>query len=297
MTRGRQDLRALVALMAAVATAATLAACGSGGDDSVGPGAIAEAATATGSVRGAAVALNATMTSAALGGRPISFTGSGYQDVKHGAGRYTFDMSKIAEASGQSGVDPAKLKMDAVYVNRRMYMRSPLFDGKLPGGKAWLGIDLRRALKSKGIDPSALTQQTNPTDYLRYLRATSGRVTRVGDERVRGVEATHYKATVDLRRTPKLDRRSADRLIQLGGSATLPTEVWIDRHHLVRRMRIQMSVKLPPNAGAAAGQQMKIDETVELYNFGPKPRVEPPPADQVYDGTDLAARGMQGGSP
>jgi hypothetical protein len=260
----------------------------------VGPGAIAEAATTTGSVEGAAVSLSATMTADALGDRKLTFTGGGYQDVKHGAGSYTMDMSKIAEASGQTGIDPAKLKMRMIYVPGHMYMHSPLTQGKLPGGKEWIGVDIRRALQAKGIDTSALMQQGNPTDYLRYLRATSGRVERLGSEEVRGVSTTHYKGTVDLRRTPKLDRRSAERLIQLGGTATMPTEVWIDQHHLVRRMRLQISMKMPPNAGAAAGQLMKIDETVELYNFGPKPRVVPPPADQVYDATGLAQRGMEG---
>jgi hypothetical protein len=285
----------VVAVVTAVATAATLAACGSGGDDSVGPGAIAEAATTTGSVRGAAVSLNATMTAEALGDRKLTFTGGGYQDVKHGAGSYTLDMSKIAEASGQTGIDPAKLKMRMIYLPGRMYMHSPLTQGKLPGGKQWLKIDVRRALEAKGIDTSGLVQQSSPADYLRYLRATSGRVERLGSEQVRGVATTHYRGTVDLRRTPKLDRRSAERLIELGGSATMPTEVWIDQHHLVRRMRIQLSMKMPPNAGAAAGQQMKIDETVELYNFGPKPRVVAPPADQVFDATGLAGRDAQGG--
>jgi hypothetical protein len=283
-----------VSLLSALATAATLAACGSGGDDSVGPGAIAEAATATGSVKGAAVTLNATMTADALRGRRLGFSGSGYQDVRHGAGRYVLDMSNAAEAAGGSGIDPAKLKIEIVYVHGHVYTRSPLMEQKLPGGKSWLGVDVRRALESTGIDASQLTQQANPTDYLRYLRATSGRVERVGEEQVRDVETTHYKATVDLRRTPKLDRRSAERLIRLGGSSTIPTEVWIDRNHLVRRMRIQMSMKLPANAGAAAGQQMRIDETVELYNFGPKPRVLPPPADEVYDATGLAQRGTDG---
>jgi hypothetical protein len=295
LTRGPRDLRAVVAVMTAVATAATLAACGSGGDDSVGPGAIAEAATTTGSVRGAAVSLSATMTAEALGDRELTFTGGGYQDVRRRSASITMDMSKMAEASGQTGIDPDKLKMRMIYVPGRMYMQSPLTQGKLPGGKDWVKIDMRRALEAKGIDASALTQG-NPMDYLRYLRATSGRVERVGGEDVRGVATTHYKATVDLRRTPKLDRRSAERLIQLGGTATMPTEVWIDQHHLVRRMRLQISMKMPPNAGAAAGQQMHLDETVELYNFGPKPRVVPPPADQVYDATGLAERGT-GGSP
>jgi hypothetical protein len=130
---------------------------------------------------------------------------------------------------------------------------------------------------------------------LRYLRATSGQVTRVGQEEVRGVKTTHYKATIDLRKMPKLGRGSAERLIAAGSPATMPIEVWVDGRKLVRRMRMQIAMKLPATAGPAAGQEMDLDETIELYNFGPKPRIEPPPADQVYDATELGASAIPDG--
>jgi hypothetical protein len=125
-----RGLRGFTTALGALAAAAALAGCGSGGDASVSPDAIAEAASATGSIEGAAVDMRATMKAAVFGDRELSFTGSGVQDTRHNATRITMDMSKLAEASGQTALDPDDLTMDGVYVNQHMYMRSPLFAGR-----------------------------------------------------------------------------------------------------------------------------------------------------------------------
>jgi hypothetical protein len=283
----------LMAMAAAAAAAVALSACASGGDDSVAPGALAEAASLTGAVKGANVDMSVTVTSPALGGKAVSFSGSGYQNLSGRAGTYTFDMSKIASLGGAKKLDPAKLKMQGIYLQRKIFMKSPLF-GKLPGGKTWIGIDLSRALKSQGIDASALNQQSNPADFLGYLRGASGKVIRVGHESVRGTDTVHYKGNVDLRHVPGVDAQSARRLEQISGIRTMPVEVWIDSKKHVRRLRLQYSQKLPAGT-PAAGQRMKLDETVEMYAFGPKPAVKQPPAKDVYDATGLAAKGTTAG--
>jgi hypothetical protein len=292
MTGGLRKLRPAAGALCALAAAGSLAACGSGGDDSIAPGAIAEAATTTGSVKGADVTLRATMKSPALGDKALGFTGTGFQNMRSQAGHYTMDMSQLAQASGASGLDPSKLKMEFIYVNRSMFMRSPLFEGKLPHGKTWMGIDLRKALQAKGVDPSVMSQQSNPTEYLRYLKATSGKVTKVGSESVRGTRTTHYKATVDLTKAPGVDAASAKRIVALSGTSKMPIEVWIDGQHLIRRMRIKFDMK--PQQGGAAGQKISLDETVDRFNFGPKNPVKPPPAADVFDATGLAAQGQGG---
>jgi hypothetical protein len=289
--RGRRIWIVLaVAALGAVATVVAISAWPSG-EQTVSPTAIAQAATTTGSAKGAALELKATMRMGMLS-QPMSFTGSGVEDLEHNEARISMDMSQMAAASGGQ-LDPSDLKMEAIYAHQSMFMRSPLFEGKLPGGKQWMGIDLRRALEQQGVSSSMLTQQGNPTDYLRYLRGVSGKVTKVGTEKVRGVTTTHYRATADIRRSPGVKPEDAQRLVEMTGTSKVPMEIWIDAHHLIRRMRLQMDMKLPPNAGAAAGRHFSLDETVELYNFGPKGRIDPPPADDVYDATDVAAKGLQ----
>lgn len=217
--------------------------------------------------------------------------GSGYEDLAARSGRLRFDMSKLL-AAGPSGIDPAKGTMEMIFISPAMYMRSPLFDGELPAGKAWMKIDLRRAMKGAGINVTMVSR--DPTEVLGYLRAESGKVTRVGRESVRGVDTTHYRATADLTKAPGLDRRSADRIVQLGGARKVPIEAWIDRRNMVRRMRIVMTTKAPAGS-PAAGEKMTIDQTIELFAFGPKPRVTPPPAREVFDASDIAARAAASG--
>jgi hypothetical protein len=282
---GRAKLVAGIALCAVVAAIAV--ALWPSGGETVAPGTIAQAATTTATAKGADIAFDATVTGPGLGGQEFSLTGEGYQALKRQEGRLKMDMSDAADLAGGQGLDPDDFVMEFRYVGSWMYMRSPLFEEGLPEGKTWLGLDLRRALASQGISAGALTQQQNPGDYLEYLRGTSGEVEKLGTEEVRGVETTHYRATADLRRAPGVKPEDAERLVELTGSAEMPMEVWIDADDMVRRLRMEMTMKQP---GSEA--ETTTDQTIDFFNFGPKPRVEPPPRDEVKDGTDLAIEGL-----
>ena len=66
------------------------------------------------------------------------------------------------------------------------------------------------------------------TDALEYLRSVADEVTEVGAETVRGVDTTHYRATV--------------RLAEAGASPERdhhPVEVWVDENGRTRRYRAQ----------------------------------------------------------
>jgi hypothetical protein len=73
-------------------------------------------------------------------------------------------------------------------------------------------------------------------------------------------------------------------LSQLKSSTNLsqiPMDVWIDAHHLVRRIAMAITA----SAGAGAGLQENI--TADLTDYGPQPSPTPPPADQVQDLANL----------
>jgi hypothetical protein len=284
---------AVAAVACALACATTLTRCASGGDNSIAPEGLAEAATLTGAVKGANIAVRASTTPPGSK-RPVTITGNGVQDFQHRAATYTFDFAPLVEAQHATGIDRSKLRLDGVYSGHWSYMRSPLFERELPKGKKWIGIDLARLLRAGGIDPSGLLQSGNPADALSYLRASSGDARRIGQEEVRGTETTHYKGVADLRRVPGVGRRSAQRLITLTGTSKIPEDVWVDAHRYVRRMRLPVSYKTPPGS-PGAGQRVSFDETIEFYGFGPKPPVKPPPAREVFDATDVAARGLRAG--
>lgn len=94
-------------------------------------------------------------------------------------------------------------------------------------------------------------------DALEYLRSIANEVTQVGTERVRGVDTTHYRATV--------------RLAELGalpGNDSYPMEVWVDEHGRTRRYR---------------SQTLGTEEILvwEFFDFGVDVELMPPPPDKV----------------
>jgi hypothetical protein len=229
-----------------------------------------------------------TMTVGALS-KPITMTASGFQNFRKRTARMTFDMGDIAEQS--NGQLPADATMEEIVAYPAIYMRSPIFNA-VAGGK-WVTMDLREAGRRMGFNLDTF-MQSDPTQSLRYLRVAGEDVERKGQEPVRGIPTTHYSATMNLHKAPdvfpegpKRDdaRKSMERVIDLTGLEKYPIDVWIDRRNMVRRMSMSMDMKVQ-------GQRMKMGMSFELFNFGPKPAVKPPPAKDVVE---LPASGAQTG--
>jgi hypothetical protein len=178
----------------------------------------------------------------------------------------------------------------AIVIDRTtLYMRLPSGLARLPSGKQWLKIDIAKATQAiggSGLSSLTSSATTNPAQFLQYLRAESGQVTKVGSEVVRGVPTTHYRATVQLDRYPQLvpsaqrqqARQGIAALERASGIHSLPIDVWVDQQHLVRRERFGLDQTV-------AGQSVRILATSDIYDYGPQPTVTPPPSAQVYDAT------------
>jgi hypothetical protein len=226
--------------------------------------------------------------------RELHMTGTGVFDNRRREGRMTLDMSDLADVAGDK-FGPEADTADQLMIGYTAWMRWPPFAAQLGTDKEWVKFDLQKIGEQQGIDLQALSgAQGDPTQQLDQLRAASGGVEVVGEETVRGVETTHYKASVDLKRYPKLVpaadrnrvRRSVDRLIELtGGQSEIPTEVWIGHQtKRVHKMRTRTQVELPNGGG------FDLDQTIELYDFGaPVGHVVPPPESETADLADLAA--------
>jgi hypothetical protein len=252
------------------AVVVALAGCGSSDDFS--PDVVARAADKTASAGGARMALTTRVQGQTL-------RGNGFVDTKGRKARLRLTL-------------PGAGEMETIFVNRVIYLRFPeALSNQVPGGKQWLKLDLERFGKAKGIDLGALAGQagSDPTSQLDQLRG-AGDVKKVGTETVRGVETTHYTATIDLRKAADkapasqraAARRSVENVIKLTGQSTVPVEVWIDDAGRLRRQKVTQQVKGEP-----------VTATIELYDFGAREAVEPPPASETSDITDLA--GKQGG--
>ena len=159
-------------------------------------------------------------------------------------------------------------------------------------GKPWLKLNISSALPGGGL--SSLPTATDPSQFVDYLRAVSSSTTKLGTTTIRGVRATHYHAVVDLSRYPSMVppaqrhavRQTIKALETATGVHTLPLDVWIDDHHLVRRERFTMTE-------CVAGLHTSVRMTSDMYDYGPQPKPRIPSASQVYDLTPLASAALR----
>src|SRR5205807_9035312 len=164
------------------------------------------------------------------------------------------------------------LKIDEVFAGHVIYMKAPFYARFLPKGKSWLRLDVAQLGKRLGINVDQLSQFSggDPRQTVDQLRAVSGDVKKLGSDTIRGVKTTHYRATVDLRRYPKLvpaaQRATAEqgvkRLIDLTGTSSFPEDIWIDGQKRVRRIRLAYDFK---PKGQPSSHKLSFDETVDIF--------------------------------
>jgi hypothetical protein len=182
------------------------------------------AATQTQAAKSARISIHASFGSDAV------VSGEGGIDFEHHSSTFSVDTGPMGHVE-QRVVDGV------------MYLR--MGDGK------WSKVDLPKDSAGAGTGFS----QLDPTKLLDYLRQVSKDVTNVGTETVRGVETTHYHATIDL-----------------PGGGSLPIDVWIDGQGYARKATLNANV-----SGSSLGV------VFEMYDFGAPVNVEAPPPDQVSD--------------
>jgi hypothetical protein len=283
----KRSLALLVPVVAA--TAVAVSGCGA---TSVTNDAVAKAAAATTNTHGARVQMTIAMTSGALPDT-LHMTASGVMDQVSKQAHMDLDMSELA---GASGIDSSKLKVTEILNGPVFYMRIPLLDGKLPGDKKWIKVNLAKAGNVAGLNlGQALQPGQDPGQQLGYLRAVSN-AKKVGTETIDGVPTTHYHGTERLDRYPQLlppkqraaARAGVQKLIKAIGSSSYPIDAWVDKNNLIRRMHLTMSVNLPQ-----AGQKLKMDITENLSDFGAQVDATPPPDKEVYDATKVTGGALQ----
>jgi hypothetical protein len=288
-------MRRLVTPLLLAALAVSLAGCGASDTVTKSLDPVATAATNTARVPTTHMSMTATMSVPGLS-TTVQMSGEGAVDNVHKRGSMTMDMSSMARSMPAAGGlnDPSLWRGEYVFdFSKSMvaYMRFPFMTRALGGGKSWVRMDLGSMSKEMGVNLDQFMQmnQSNPAQQLQLLRAVSGRFTKLGTGRVRGVSATRYRTKVDIRKYPdlvpegqrKAMRKSIDLLVDMmGGKPTYPVEVWIDAKQLVRRMSLRMDMKAPTGSMAFA---MSMD----FYGFGRPVSVTFPRAEDTVDMTKL----------
>lgn len=276
---------AVAAVLAAGALAIAASGCGSS-QATLDP--IAQAAEATTHSGGSQVLVTVAVEAPELG-TPVTIKGNGEFNMARKEGELFLDIDGLP-AGTQSALPGGQMSITELFKNDVIYMTSPLFEGKLPGGAKWMKLDLAKFESSLGIDAQSLSSgQSDPTQFLQYLRASGGAVTVAGHEAVRGAETTRYEASIDLEKAaeelPGGDSETAKAairaLIAQTGVSTVPVTVWIDSQHLVRRMKMKLTTSEAGHTSAAS-----ID--YEMFGFGPSPAVNAPPGNETFDATNLS---------
>jgi hypothetical protein len=243
--------------------------------EQVEPAVIADAAART---REAKTARVATLVRVVEPDGQQRFGGQGTFDFARRAGRMTLRLIEGESAGfGQA---------TAVFVDSTVYYQLPV--GALAGDKRWIQLDLQNVADASALDFGPLVQgsQADPTQYLLWLSALGPGITKIGEEEVRGVPTSRYRAAVDLslleqEAPPGKEAEWAayvqtlrDRL----GLAFIPVEVWIDEEGLIRRFNHEYGF-------SAEGTTAVV--TTELFDFGIPVNLSAPSPDQVVTLNDL----------
>lgn len=274
------------AAIAAVAVA--VSGCGSSTVASV-VDPVAQAATISNQASGMRMNLVMHLTASALPA-PITGTGSGAFSLADHTGSFslTLDLASIPQVSALLGT--STFRIDEILDGATVYLKLPPALARNPAlhGKPWAKIDLATAANAAGFPGvSSLLNNpfsTDPSQFLRYLRATSGSVIKVGTATVDGFQTTHYRARIQLARVPNAFppaqraqvRRTITALEQTAHISSIPMDVWIDGQHLVRREALTISESV-------SGQTVGVGLTVDIPQYGPQPAPQLPAASQVAD--------------
>ena len=216
-------------------------------------------------------------------GESSDLKGEGVFDYRRNAGQMTMDLSALDE-----GMEELEFIVDGDVI----YVRG--FEDEAPPGKSWMKVDMSTVQGAAQF--GELSRMNSPAAELQYLRAASKSVEKEALEKVRGVETTRYHTVIDLSRLvteaaegapPRLRkqvRQEAKGLIAESGIEELPTDVWIDADGLLRKMTMDFSFE-------AEGEKVRMQSTVELFDFGVPVRVSHPPANETFDMTEFESSG------
>jgi len=247
------------------------------GGETVDPALIADAAGKTAAAGSARVATEVRVADPGRG--QTRFSGKGAFDFEQRKGEMTLRL-----VEGEEGAFGGRSK--AVFVDTSVYYQLP--PGALGGGKSWIRLDLQNIADASGIDFGPLVQgsQADPSQYLLWLSALGPGVTKIGEEEIRGVPTSRYRAVVDLNllesQAPPGKEAEWSAYVQTLrdriGLDFVPVEVWVDDDGLIRRLYHEYGF-------AAEGTSAVV--TTELFDFGADVNVKAPPPGQVAALDDL----------
>ena len=234
----------------------------------------------------------------------LAFSADGAFDTALERAQMKIDLSSIVSMLGALGGSlggntgaqlgsPDDWKLEVVLDGKVAYIKVPAFAADtVPGGKSWVKGDLEALAQAgggSGLDVGSFGA-SDPRDVLKALEAVAGDLELVGRDSQRGVDTTHYRATLDLRSLLEttVGKEAAgmlgglDQMLEQSGLSTIPLDVWVDDEQLLRRLDMDFSMTPPGQQGT-----LEASMSFELYDYGEPLFIELPPADDVADASAL----------
>ena len=302
----------LVNRIACVGVLAVLVAgCGGSSDQKVTidatPAALRKSAEAT--LNKGTAKVDFTMDIAVLG-QNITLRGTGVMDPPHKRFQLDFDAKDLfTKLLGANGTPPPEVQSELdkplteIIDGTVFYMHFPLLARSGGNGKEWLKIDLASTNSDLGAvlgSGGGGAFGSDPSSFLQFLEG-AGKVTKVGEEDVRGVKTTHLSGSYTLKDAlsslPEDRREKVEKAFEGLGVPTsaedqeIPFDAWVGDDGLVRRLQ----TSIDPSAFTASQTSTtgKVSFSIEFFDFGMPTDITVPADDEV---TDLASLRSGAGS-
>jgi hypothetical protein len=189
---------------------------------------------------------------------------------------------------------PGGMSAEYRMVDGTMYMTMSGPDGgfdisQMTGGKSWLAIPFDD-VTGGGMDlGSAAAQQQQGLGMLDLLTEAGATVVRVGGDQLEdGTPATHYRATVDVRKSTTsggvLSDEWGDMAARLLGDHTA-MDVWVDSDGFARRLEYGVDLADANVPGVPSSGDLRY--VIEFDHYGEPIDVEAPPASDVASFEDV----------
>lgn len=230
--------------------------------------------------------------------------GEGAFDALAGRASFTVDLSGFMALlggifSGMPGAadldDPDLWTIDTIRDGSTTYVRLPALASVLPPGKSWVKAKEGEVVRARGFRLAELEQLTQPDPkellaVLEALERLAGELEVVGEETLRGVSTTHYRATVDSKDVARAASEESgkdlgpltDQIVGQSGISEVPIDVWIDSAGLVRKLLLDVQGTQP---GGSAPSRATV--SFELWDLGEPVEIELPPASEVIESSAL----------
>lgn len=287
--------RALLSLLSVlVVLAVSVVAAGCGKDD-LNPEAVAQAAEKTRKEESSRISFAVKATGMGLP-QELTLRGSGVAALNAADMDLTMDLGPALALAGAQADGETRI----VVVDGSLYVKVPAVQGfELPGGKSWVGLDLRRAVDAMGADGEALgaLAAVTPEATLTAITSADG-IKEAGEEEIDGAPTTHYTGEVALKdfleALPEDRRESAQKALEQAMKESgqkdepQPIDVWVDEEGRIRRLG--MRTEMPAQSGVPKGTMAM---TFDYTDFGAEVTAAAPPKGETLDATEMIADALK----